>query len=495
MDRLIDRAESELVVPPRASALIESMRDIGYTLEGAVADLIDNSIFALAKKVDIRFGWEDQNPWIAIIDNGKGLTSHGLIEAMRPGSKSPLENRDKKDLGRFGLGLKLASFSQCRKLTVVSRRNNVTSSHCWDLDEVNKRNEWVLLKPEPDQIAMLPAFKHLGSEGTLVLWQKLDRLDLGSETDDAHSVLNDRISSISRHLSLVFHRFLAGESGLPKLIISVNMSKLESFDPYNSKHPAAQQMSFEQLNIDGEIVGIQPFILPHHSKLTPDEYEYFGGEEGYLRNQGFYIYRNGRLIIHGTWFRMAKQEEITKLARVRVDIPNTLDHLWTIDVRKSKAHPPQIVKQRMRSIVKQIIESARRPYSHRGTVIEYKQTTPVWQRKIKHGKISYEVNPKHPLISQFKSDLRASQYKNFDLILSLISKSFPAALLFNDAANSPEKIADSVPDEEVMNRLAKLMVESLRLTDASYEEVHSILIQVEPFASHPDFVNKFMNTL
>jgi hypothetical protein len=170
--------------------MIEALRDIGYSLEAAVADIIDNSLTARAKNVHIRFGWDREQPWIALIDDGYGMMEKELVEAMRPGSRNPREKRSRDDLGRFGLGLKTASFSQCRCLTVASRKAGVTSARRWDLEEVNRSNDWILLTVPDSDLNALPAFDELPETGTYVLWQQLDRLDIGPYSDRAHTMLS-----------------------------------------------------------------------------------------------------------------------------------------------------------------------------------------------------------------------------------------------------------------------------------------------------------------
>ena len=104
---------------PEASSMIETFRAIGYSIEAAVADIIDNSISARAKNIWINFEWEGSETWLAVKDDGSGMNNDELVQAMRPDSKNPLDDRSTKDLGRFGLGLKTASFSQCRLLSVI----------------------------------------------------------------------------------------------------------------------------------------------------------------------------------------------------------------------------------------------------------------------------------------------------------------------------------------------------------------------------------------
>ena len=197
-----------------ASMLIESMRDLGYSLETALADIVDNSIAADADTVQILSDPSQSEPRIAILDDGRGMTEAELMDAMRAGSRNPLEDRKGHDLGRFGLGLKTASFSQCRRLTVVTRRDGVTSAAIWDLDHVARSDEWEVLIPNTAD--GIPWSNQLGDEGTLVLWESLDRLHGGLSGSRMSEALGRRLSEAATHLELVFHRFLSGEAGRTK---------------------------------------------------------------------------------------------------------------------------------------------------------------------------------------------------------------------------------------------------------------------------------------
>ncbi|MEX2104109.1 MAG: ATP-binding protein, partial [Bacilli bacterium] len=329
-------------LPPHAPTLIESTRAIGYTLEAAVADIIDNSITALASCVDIFF-FPINDSYIAILDNGNGMNSTQLETAMRYGSQNPNDNRDANDLGRFGLGLKTASLSQCRTLTVVSKQKNRVEARRWDIDYVAKTEEWSLLVLETEQeMSTVPRIEELNKlqSGTLVVWQNLDRLKVGEVNFDRS--MSKKMSDVRDHLSLVFHRYISSEAGLKKLRINMNALPVEPADPFLTKRNT-QVMADEVLYIEGARVVVRPFILPHVSALSSDEINALGGKEGLRKSQGFYIYRNKRLILGGTWFRMMRQGELSKLARIQVDIPNELDGLWTLDIKKSTATPPEVV--------------------------------------------------------------------------------------------------------------------------------------------------------
>jgi hypothetical protein len=137
---------------PNPSSMIETFRAIGYSMEAAVADILDNSISAGAKNIWVDFEWKGSETWLSIRDDGAGMDGEQLVQAMRPGSKNPTESRDARDLGRFGLGLKTASFSQCRRLTVLSKTKQSQADYwTWNLDYVRETGEWNLIKMDPDQ--------------------------------------------------------------------------------------------------------------------------------------------------------------------------------------------------------------------------------------------------------------------------------------------------------------------------------------------------------
>lgn len=333
-------------LPPLAASFTESIRDIGYSLNTAVADIIDNSISAEAKNIDIHIKNEEGNVSLAILDDGIGLEENELISAMRLGSKNPLEERDLNDLGRFGLGMKTASFSQCRRLTVVSVIGNIKSGTQWDLDRIAKTNEWDLSVLDSSEIKKLYQIENLGENGTLILWENCDRII--DTTSEGMEVYYEKLRSLEGHLKLVFHRFFENT----KIKVRINNNEpLEYFDPFARQYRSTQPLPLEEVLIDKKVVEIQGYVLPHHSKITAEQYKENAGEGGYLRNQGFYVYRGKRLITHGTWFRMKPKSELAKLTRIQIDLPNNLDHEWKIDAMKSQATPPQVIRDKLKTLI------------------------------------------------------------------------------------------------------------------------------------------------
>lgn len=486
---------SELEARPYASSLIESMRSVGYSLESAIADLIDNSISANANLVRIEFRPYDE-PYLAIIDNGEGMLPDELTDAMRHGCKSPVNERKEGDLGRFGLGLKTASLSQCKKLTVISFKDGVLSSRCWDLDHVAVRNDWILLVPDSEEETLAqPHVAELieAGQGTIVLLQSLDRLIAGESS--AEAAFCYKIEQVRQHLALVFHRFLVGEQGLSRIGIRINGEEVEPVDPYLTSNRATQVMPESQFPIENSTITVRPYILPHASKLTPEELKRVGGEESFRKYQGFYVYRNLRLIIWGTWFRLRRQEELSKLARVRVDLPNSLDHLWTLDIKKSTAHPPEIIRTRLKSIVDRIADRSRGTYTYRGRKTLKSGITHAWDRiEGRSASFSYKINKEHPLLRALHDSLDNEQARLLDSVLGMLEEGFPCDSLYADMASDLKREQNDF-DFLALKEMALQIIDAMATMPDGRNMALKCLPQLEPFSHSPELAAKIIKEL
>ena len=432
-------------LPPHSSSLMESMRDIGYSMGSALADLIDNSITAGATRIQIFANTSGPDPNVAIVDDGGGMTYEDLLEAMRLGTHNPLMERSRSDLGRFGLGLKTASLSQCRVMTVISKREGNVSGARWDLDHVAATDQWALQLL--DDFKSVPWIEELGEQGTLVVWENLGNRQNTSVEESFSEDLVRRLDEACKHLALTFHRFIGNELAARHFELSLNHSKLQPFDPFNANNLATQAGPQQKVRLDGHEVVIQPYTLPHHSKVGPAEWDRIGGEEGYVKNQGFYVYRERRLIIHGTWFGLARQTELTKLARVRVDIPNSLDHAWRIDVKKSSVQLPPAVRRELRGIAERLVSPSKRIYTHRGRQLVEDSRIPVWTRVQDKGTISYHVNPEHPTLGGFQSELEPELRTAFRRILEMAGAALPLDTLMADFGVDPNSLSGTASEE------------------------------------------------
>lgn len=484
----------ERKLPPSASSLSASMRDLGYSFEAAVADLIDNSISAKATKIEIFCDLSDDNPTLAIIDNGKGMDADELINAMKHGSSSPTMRRDPSDLGRFGLGLKTASFSQCRRLTVVCAQQRKYCSAEWDLSLVDKKDDWLISILDTDEIDHLPFIDQLGADGTIVLWRDLDRLfedETGIKRDE---IVNEKLDVLDKHLSLVFHRFLSGEiKWCKKISININGHSVEAFDPFCRKNTATQILPEEIVEIDAAAVKMQPYILPHHSKLTAKEYDYYQDRSDFISNQGAYIYRNGRLMAWGDWFRLIPKGEATKLARVQIDFPNSLDENWTIDIKKSRARPPYQVRERLRQLITRITGRSTTVHRGRGKKLFDEIKAPIWERYADQGKIRYLLNREHPLVQSLSNSLDDDVLKKLRILIDTISSSLPIEMIYSDFSTHPREIQQvQIAEDAVIDRLKVLKDTLFNGCEADADAFREVVRSTRLFEAHMEIAEQFI---
>jgi hypothetical protein len=442
-------------LPPSAASLTASLRDLGYSLETAIADLIDNSISADATNIQIVCDISSSAPVLVIADDGWGMTEEKLIAAMRHGATDPRKERRLQDLGRFGLGLKTASFSQCRRLTVVSSINGARVGAEWDLAQIEKDDDWFVSVLEPKEIAEQPFVGLLGETGTLVIWRDLDRLFEDETGPKREEIVYEKLAVVGKHLSLVFHRFLAGEvNGRRKLSISVNGHKVVAFDPFCRKNQATQILREEKVWIGDVPVVMQPYILPHHSRLSASEYDHYQDRSDFISNQGAYVYRSGRLMAWGDWFRLVPKGEATKLARVQIDFPNSLDEAWTIDIKKSRARPPNLVREGLRQIINQIATRSVTVHRGRGQRLFEESAAPLWERYADHCGIRFAINTRHPLIASLRAHLTPDDAASLGVLLDSIASALPVEMIYSDYSTHPREVSQTAVDErQALDRL------------------------------------------
>ena len=480
---------------PRPGALVESLRSFGYSPETAIADLLDNSMSAKAKRMDLKFVWDGYESHVAVIDDGAGMTEVVLQEAMRPGSMSPLQARAQSDLGRFGLGLKTASFSQARELTVITRSGRgLVNVRRWDLDLIGATGQWRLLKtPAP---AAERYVQHVSDNGgTVVVWTKCDRL-LG-DVDKSPQKANDRFlavaASVGRHLGMTFHRFLVGR-GQKRRVMTVNGHEVEPWDPILA-HPATHALGpADRIPFMGSSIVVQPYVLPHRSKLDESQQKLGAGIRGWTAHQGFYVYRNDRLVVAGDWLGAAgAKDEHTKLARIVVDFKSELDLAWQIDVKKSTARPPGVVMDDLKRVAAATRRSAEEVYRHRGFVIPNGGGTRAdpafvmtWQEyKARSGEIRLRLNREHPVLANALGG-PLPQRRAVERVLKLVEQTIPTSLIGIRLAESLDK--QTTPYETNPAELKKLLQYSLTtMVEAGLDRASALdqLRFIEPFCNYP----------
>lgn len=473
---------------PEAASMIETFRAIGYSIESAVADIIDNSIPAHAKNIWVNFEWRGSETWLSIKDDGIGMNNEELIQAMRPGSKNPLEDRGLKDLGRFGLGLKTASFSQCRKLSVISKRQEIEPAYwTWDLDFVNQTGKWELIKYLPESISenVINDLKF----GTIVVWNDIDRLVKNFKADDNKAL--DKflgvMEQVKKHLAMVFHRFI--EAGKIKIYFQDRM--IEAWDPYLTDEIATQ--SFPQEPLLNAQVFVKGYVLPHKSKITEARFREGEGPKGWNEQQGFYIYRNERLLMAGDWLGMFRKEEHYKLARIQIDLPNSLDAEWQIDIKKSVARPPHSLREQLKAYAVQVRLQAVEVYRHKGKNVKLlpgQKFVPLWIDHKRGNKWFYKINRDHPLIENTRNQAASEPDKAIETLIRFIEETIPTKSIYIKEAEEPE--AQGKPfegvDIEIVRQTMKQIFDNLTKEGRTLEQAKSIILNIDPFNNYPHFL-------
>lgn len=490
--------------PPRAAALVESLRGLGYSTSTAIADIIDNSIAAGAKTVAVTFNWAGDDSSLTILDDGRGMKADDLDSAMRLGDRNPLDQRAAGDLGRFGLGLKTASFSQARSLTVASRsvRGPIECLR-WDLDVLANATDdgWHLLEGpaigSEHHLALLDG----ADSGTLVLLERLDRLvSNGFEAQDFLDVI-DRVES---HLGMTFHRYLEGPK--PKLALLLNGRPVRPWDPFLSGHPGKPWSPPEhRLGAAGEVV-VQCHVLPHKDKLTLKENDEAGGPEGWTSGQGFYVYRNERLLVAGGWLglgagRRWTRDEAHRLARIRLDIPNSADSEWKLDIRKSTARPPVGVRRRLTRLAEETRHRARRVFAHRGRSVSTGRGDPVemaWLSTHSTSGTRYRISRDHQSVRNVL-DRYPDVATDLEAMLRCIEETVPVQRIWLDTAEEKDTPLTGFvgePDMEIRQVLEAMFRSLVQNKGLSPDDARARLGRTEPFdrylslvASLPDHLD------
>jgi hypothetical protein len=330
-------------IPPDPRRLVKMLASVGHTLSSAVADLVDNAISKDATEIRIAFGRPDDGHgrWMSITDNGVGMDEDSLAEAMRIGSNIEY---DAEDLGKYGYGLKGASWSQTDLFTVVSRqKNNKNSYHLtWD---VKHMDSWEV-QDGPLEPWVRDA-TNIRDHGTCVIWRDMrpPRTMPVARGIDPHTA---ELQEIERHLALVFHRFLEGKAaGRKKLTIKVDGRPVEPNNPVGHQHTTAYDKKTIRIPTDqtDAFAHVQAFLLPSEQEIK----DLHGGNTEAIRkdldrlgmygrrneSQGVYVYRNNRLIQWGGWHDIwSTNDEKTKLARVTVEFGTDLDKKFEVNISK-----------------------------------------------------------------------------------------------------------------------------------------------------------------
>jgi hypothetical protein len=475
--------------------MIEALRGLGYSTATALADIIDNSISAGSRSVMLDFSWAGGASHISILDDGSGMDAKELDAAMRLGERSPLDPRAIGDLGRFGLGLKTASFSQCRRLTVATICDGHMNCLRWDLDFLSSSPDdgWHLLEgPAAESERLLEPLLAAG-KGTLVLWERLDRIVTAAFTEQDFL---DLVDDVERHLAMVFHRYIDG--GPPRLRLAINGRAVAAWDPFLQQHGATWSSPVERIRSAAGIVEVQCHVLPHKDHLTPLQEQSAAGPHGWTAQQGFHVYRNRRLLLAGSWLGLGQgrawtKEEAHRLARIRLDIPNSADTDWKIDIRKSTASPPVGLRAHLTRLAEETRARARKVFAHRGQPISMNPGRAVAQAwKAKHGAsgIRYRIDHDHPAVRSVLDDA-GDLSTRIRAMLRVIEETVPVQRIWLDTTEgreTPRTNFAGEPPAEVRTVLLVMYRNLVLRKGMSPQLAKEQLLHTEPFHNHRDLV-------
>lgn len=441
-------------VPP-AKSMIQGLRCIGYNFSTALADIIDNSISAYAKNIKVLSN-PDDDPYVVVFDDGVGMGRNELDNAMTLGSDREFKENGELELGRFGLGLKSASFSQCLCLTVASKKMNRINAMSYNLRRIEETNKWILNVLDEQDVDNIPEIELLkqSKSGTLVVWQDFDKIE--EEAASFSESFINTIGAAKKHIELVFHRFY------DDINFEFNGHRIEKRDPFLSSYSCSQKGRTQTIYVDNQPVVVTPFVLPYANALTEEHKKVLGNPKSIYDDQGLYIYRNKRLIIWGSWLRMNVRREFNKLARVRVDIPSSLDSVWRLDVKKSSAKIPDKIKDQLSISIKDSIVRSEREVRYKGkkeSIVE----NPIWYRLDMHGgKIKYQVNRDNAVFQALVDTLDDKQLAMLNAYLEKIEECIPQGRLISDVADSLTILnsAETLNEENLIEELILIYSQS-----------------------------------
>ncbi|MBG9451322.1 ATP-binding protein [Cytobacillus firmus] len=462
---------------PSAAPVIQALRSIGYNANTAIADLVDNSLDARAVKIHINFAYGESDGMITISDNGTGMDEEMLQTAMNIGSKDPRAKRGANELGRFGMGLKTASFSLGKRLSVLSKKDGVYNERCWDLDHVSECNEWQLYTKIPADVRTKMGDIESKS-GTIVCIDKLDRfMGYGGKRKLKETSFYNKVARINRHLEFVFHSILEKS----EVEMFINGKEIVPWDPFMRYHPNTMEGEMQMLRINENRIKVQYYILPHASHLTEPEYKKAGGYKGWRDHQGLYIYRENRLLYFGDWMGLFPKDAASQLARVRIDLPNAADSDWQVDIKKSGINLPEDAKRRLeaissiaRKVSRDIFYFRTQPGPRNPSI---KGSLNTWEQSGSEDGPQFILNRNHPILSELLKNLDDENAKLLNLYLKFVQLGSPSNII--DSPKVPEEEVQDVPDsqKELVIQFASSM---LKLNVAENEEQLFNILLTQP---------------
>lgn len=330
------------------SDLTKGLSKIGHSPSTAVADIIDNSIDAKAKNIDLFF-WDGKNPHVAFVDDGHGMNHEEILRAFNIKSTNITSAEGSAKLGKFGWGLKSASFSQCNKITVLSRKNNKTNFKTMKSDFTIIENNLMHIYNQYPTLEKIFQ-KRCSSTGTILIWEDLKDSLTGLDTlsKNQHALFFRNGLSIAEDVSLHFHNFLSD------INFFFNTRPLKKWDPFNSSNLNVKTFEKKTITLNNQDIEIQGYLFPSEDEFeTKEQFQDLGGKNGWFNSQGIYIYREQRLVNYGGWFGLYKgshpwqKEEKYNRCRFSLKYKSGLDESFITNVKKTDSTIPNSIRHQI----------------------------------------------------------------------------------------------------------------------------------------------------
>jgi len=479
---------------PDPVSLLESTRNLGYSIEEAISDLIDNSITAKAKNITYEFHWNTGTPFFLLKDDGNGMSTDNreLIDSFKLGANKD-KKRDPKDLGRFGFGMKTASLSQARSLTVITKKKgNSIIARALDLIFIAELKQgWKLKLVNEEKIQSEILFLNKQESGTIIRWDDWDRAPKSNED------FTSLISEINNYISVCFHRFI--EKGIN---IYCHDTLLLPCSPIPSGEGSTL---YSQVTID-ENAKQTAFII-QHPKFWAENFENitrfnsFRLFEGLERQQGIYIYRCDRLLTpKGGWLGQINKGNSAKLARVVINYSNKADDLWSLDITKTNASIPY----EFRTAIKELIEASKNESLNkiiRGNRViseglSHSNNALVWltSKDLQFNSFKYSIDINNPFLKQFISEKLITE-KNLKILLDVISNTLPVSKIIQNNDSDPSKHdrmykKEKLTEEEILHAKKIFNYQCTKMTKSA---AFSWLLSFEPYCYYESQLNKEFN--
>lgn len=472
--------------PPKADALVESLRAIGYTVGDAIADLIDNSVAAKAKNIWLDFEWGPRGKVLVTLrDDGNGMTPEYLEKAMTVGGRRPSEERERTDLGRYSMGLKTASWSQAKGLAVISKTTGTKlAAAFWDLDHVAETGEWDLGIGCPEEARAAAQALAAQKQGTAVVWYKVDRMVGPTSEDDTatREKFNKLVDGVGHHIRGSFHDFMEKKG----LKIHLNGNRLQPWDPCLRK--SSELVAEETIEDPRGNIRVEAYILKDHRKMSDEEKLEATHTKGWIEHQGFQVYRANRLILDGTWFGIGAKHPTANAARIALYLPNTMDSDWHVDVKKATMIPPLAVRERLRRIADFTRKAAKDSIRRKGQLERrtHGDVSIVWRRMFEEKRIVYRVNREHHLLKELLGSKESSAVARD--VIALVEKALPIDTIRTDLHEGDHAVTQPQAPalEKELLALALEMVKHRMKKGMTRKQAIEFVCGIEPFCDSAD---------